>query len=76
MGRFWVLFLSHAAADFQWWFHFHLYKWVVHWGLVPEAALEFAPMRFRCGSGAASWVAGVLAAPGTKGVWWLEKQEI
>ena len=38
-------------------------------GFAPEAALEvgFAPMRARCGGGAAAWVAGVLAAPGTQG---------
>ena len=28
-------------------------------------------MRARCGGGAAAWVAGVLAAPGTQGNWWL-----
>ena len=27
----------------------------------------FAPVRARCGSGAAAWVTGVLAAPGTPG---------
>ena len=40
MGRFWVFFLSHTASGFQLWFYFHLYMWVVHWGLPPEAALE------------------------------------
>ena len=34
--------------------------------------LGFAPVRARCGSGAAAWVAGVLAAPGTQGSWQLE----
>ena len=36
-------------------------------GFAPEAALEvgFAPMRARCGGGAAAWVTGVLAALGT-----------
>ena len=29
----------------------------------------FAPVRARCGGGAAAWVAGVLAAPGTRGSW-------
>ena len=38
--------------------------------------VEFAPVRARCGGGAAAWVAGVLAAPGTQGGWWLVKQEI
>ena len=30
--------------------------------------LGFAPVKARCGGGAAAWVAGVLAAPGTQGV--------
>ena len=38
--------------------------------------LGFAPVRARCGGGAAAWVAGVLAAPGTQGSWWLGQQEI
>ena len=33
-------------------------------------------MKARLGGGAASWVAGVLAAAGTQGSWQLEKQEI
>ena len=33
-------------------------------------------MRARCGGGAAAWVAGVLAAPGTQGSWQLGQQEI
>ena len=52
--------------------------WVVHWGLAPEAALEglgLPPVRARCGSDAASWVAGVLAAPVTQWGWWLGQQE-
>ena len=40
VGRFWVLFLSHAAPGFQLWFYFYLYMWVIGWGLAPEAALE------------------------------------
>ena len=40
VGRFWVFFISHTAPGFQLWFYFHLYMWVVHWGLAPEAALE------------------------------------
>ena len=57
--------------------------WVVHWGLLlrhaPEAALEdlgSAPVRTSCGGSAAAWVAGVLAAPGIQGSWWLGQQEI
>ena len=70
MGRFWIFFFSHTASGFQLWFSFHLYIWVVHWGLAPEAALGglgFAPVRARCGGGTAGWVAGVLATPGTQG---------
>ena len=36
----------------------------------------FAPLRARCRGGAAAWVTGVLAAPGTEGSWWLGQQEI
>ena len=38
--------------------------------------LGFTPVRARCGGGSAAWVAGVLAAPGTQGSWWLGQQEI
>ena len=34
VGRFWVFFLSHTALRFQLWFHFHLYMWIIHWGLL------------------------------------------
>ena len=40
----------------------------VHWGLLLSGGLGFAPVRARCGDGAAAWVAGVLAAPGTQGL--------
>ena len=33
-------------------------------------------MKARCGGGAAAWVAGLLAAPGTQGNWRLGKQEM
>ena len=33
-------------------------------------------MRARCGGGAAAWVAGVLATPGSQGSWRLGQQEI
>ena len=36
----------------------------------------FAPVRARCGGGAAVWVSGVLAAPGTEGGWRLGQQEM
>ena len=48
-------------------------------GFTPEAALEdlgLPPVRAKCGGGATSWVAGVLAAPGTQGSWQLGQQEI
>ena len=38
--------------------------------------LGFAPVRARCGGGAAAWVAWVLAEPGTQGSWGLGKQDI
>ena len=38
--------------------------------------LGFALVRARCGGGAAAWVTGVLAAPGTQGSWQLGQQEI
>ena len=44
----------------------------------PEAALEdlgLALFKARCGGGAAAWVAGALAAPGTQGSWQLGQQE-
>ena len=78
MGRFGV-FLSQTAPGFQLWFYFHLYMWVVHWELAPEASLEglgLSPVRARCGGSAAAWVTGVLAAPGTQGGWQLGQQEI
>ena len=40
VGRFGVIFLSHTLSGVQLWFYFHLYMWVVHWGLAPEAVLE------------------------------------
>ena len=44
------------------------------WGC--PGGLGFAPVGTRCGGGAAAWVAGVLAAPGTQGGWWLGQQKI
>ena len=41
----------------------------------PEG-LGFVHVKVRCGGGAAAWVAGVLAAPGTQGGWWLGQQKI
>ena len=47
---------------------------VCSWGC--PGGLGFAPVRARCGGGAAAWVARVLAAPATQGSWQLGKQEI
>ena len=78
MGRFWVFFLSHSAPGFQPWFYFHVCMWIIHWVLLLRLPWRTwsAPVRARCGGGAAVWVAGVLAAPGTQGSWRLKQQEI
>jgi len=34
VGGFGVFFLSHIAPGFQLWFYYHLWIWVVHWGLL------------------------------------------
>ena len=47
---------------------------VCSWGC--PGRLWCAPVRARCGGGAAAWVAGVLAAPGTQGSWQLGQPEI
>ena len=47
---------------------------VCSWGCI--GGLGSAPVSTRCGGGAATWVAGVLAAPGTQGSWWLGQEEI
>ena len=47
---------------------------VCSWGC--PGGLGFAPVRARCGGGAAAWLAGVLAAPASQGSWWLGQQEI
>ena len=44
------------------------------WGC--PGGLGSAPARARCGGGAAAWVTGVLASPGTQGSWWLGQQEL
>ena len=38
--------------------------------------LGSSPVRARCGGGAAAWVSGALAAPGTQGSWRRGQQEI
>ena len=47
---------------------------VCSWGC--SGGLGSSPVRARCGGGDATWVAGVLAAPGAQGSWRLGKQEI
>ena len=47
---------------------------VCSWGY--PGGLGFAPVRTRCGGGAAAWVESVLAAPDTQGSWQLGQQEI
>ena len=63
-----LLSWSHCSW-FQLWFYFHLCMWVIHWGLLLRLPwwAWVCPVRARCGGGAAAWVAGVLAAPGTQG---------
>ena len=85
VGRFGVFFPSHTAPVFQFYWN---WNWggfistsacgsspgVCSWGC--PGRLGFAPVRARCAGGAAAWVAGVLAAPGTWGSWRLGQQEI
>ena len=47
---------------------------VCSWGF--PGGLGFAPVRSRCGGGAAAWVTGVLAAPGIQRGWRLRHWEI
>ena len=48
---------------------------VCSWGC--PGGCGFVPVRAKCGGGGATaLVAGVLAAPGTQGGWWLGQQEI
>jgi len=52
--------------------------WVIQWSLLPRLPWRtwVAPVRARYGGGAAAWIAGVLAAPGTQGSWQLGQQEV
>ena len=78
VGRFWVFFLIRTGPVFQLWFYFQLCMWVVHCGLLLRLPWRtwVAPVRARCGGGAAALVAGVLAALGSQGSWQLGQQEI
>ena len=55
-----------------------LYIWVVQWGLLLRVPWKtwVCPSEDKCRGGAAAWVTGVLAAPGTQGSWWLGQQEV
>ena len=64
MGRFWVFFHSHTAAEFQLWFLFPPLHVGHPLGFAPESDLEDLGQ-----GGAAAWAAWVLAAPGTQGSW-------
>ena len=59
----------HIAPGFQLWFYFHLCTWIVHWGLLLRLPWRtwVCPCEGQVGGGAASWVSGVLATPGTWG---------
>ena len=46
---------------------------VCSWGC--PGGFRSAPVRARCGEGAAAWVGGFLAAPSTQGNWWVGQQE-
>ena len=80
MGIYWVSFLSRTAPGFLlcvcvFFSPLHVSRPL---GFAPEAALEdlgLALFKARCGGGAAAWVAGALAAPGTQGSWQLGQQE-
>ena len=78
VGRFGVFFLSYTALGFNYGFistsACESSPGICSWSCPGE--LGYAPVRARCGGGAAAWVAGVLAAPGTQGGWRLGQQEI
>ena len=75
VGRFGAFFLSHTALGFNCGFistsAWGLSTGDCSWGC--PGGLGFATVRARCGSGAAAWITGVLAAPGIQGSWWLGK---
>ena len=79
-----VIFLSHTAPGFQLWFYFHLYMWVICWGLVPEAGLEglglplwgpgveVVQLLGSQGSGSTRYSGGLAArAAGNTVLWWV-----
>ena len=67
----WEGFVSSSSAALRLGFNYGFIStsgmWVVHWGLLLRLPWRawVCPCRARCGGGAAAWVAGVLAAPGT-----------
>ena len=78
VGRFWIFFHSHTAPEFNCGFISTSVcgspTGVCSWGC--PGGLGSAPVRARCGGGAAAWVTGVLTAPGTQEGWRLGQQEI
>ena len=77
-GRLWVFFLSHTAPGFNCGF-ISTSTSGMSTGVCSSGCpggLGSAPVRARCEGGTAAWVAGVLAAPGSQGDWWLGQQEI
>ena len=78
VGRFRVFFPSHSAPGFHCGFT-STSACVSSTGVCSRdypGGLGFAPVRARCGGGTATWVIGVLAAPGSQGSWRLGQQEI
>ena len=67
-----------TVCGFHLWFYYHLScgssAGVCSRGC--PGGLGSAPVKARCGGGAAAWVTGVPAAPGTQGCWLLGQQEI
>ena len=63
LGGFGSSSLVTLTPGFLFWFYFHLWMWVIHWGLAPEAALE--------GLGLPLWWPGVEVVQllGSQGFW-------
>ena len=78
VGRFWVFFLSNSAPGFQLWFYFHLYLWVVHWGLLLR--LHWRTWVCPCEGQLWRWCSCLgcrgSGTQGTQGAWQLGQQEI
>ena len=61
---------SETALEKEMVMHSSILAWKIPWTEEP-GGLGIAPVGARCGGGAAAWVTGVLAAPGTQGSWQL-----